>query len=406
VDKVLVYEREPPAIGFARKLLMCGASLWGHFDQEGDHQENGFQEGWRSDAEVWSERLLRDSILPYWNPELTKIFDTTPEVLLTPEVIFDELEKGFGFVNMQTHGLENAWLTEVTDRYYNTDASCQTNLGRYPVVYTISCHTNALQNRSTSLAEALLLNPDGGAVAYIGSSKEGWGEPGSYEGGPSIIYNRTFFEKLLGDGVSILGEVFAEHKWALADECATYNKYRWLQFSLNLFGDPGMYVWTDDPRRLLADHPPRVVVGPQALAVRTEPFVRVCLWKPGKQGDEVYVHGMANAEGRFAATIQPATPGTLLLTITGPGYLPYQADLAVVVNTEGEGATGGEDAGWAEPDGSYDGSEGENPDIQGSCACGGGSSSAGWLLFLLAGCVLRFTMGGGRWRRRQEPHWR
>jgi len=404
VDKILAYERESPATGFCGEILLSGLSFRGFFDDNGEYHEDPYQEGWLSDAEVWSNRLYDDCIGPYWSPSVTRLYDTTPGLLLTAEVLAEELEKGYGIVNMDTHGLENAWFMETTTRYYNRDASAQSNLGEYSIIYTTACHTNELMHRMTSLGEAFLQNPGGGAVAYIGSSKEAWGEPGSYEGGPSAVYGRTFYEKLLAEDIYHLGELFAEHKWQHADLCTAYNKYRWLQFSINLLGDPELPIWTADPREMTVIHPFRVAVGSRTIHIKAEPGSHICLWKTAEEGDEVYLHGDADANGEYSVIVDLETEGTLGLTATKHNYYPFEADIEVSLFVEEEDGGGHEDDrldGGASDAGDGPADDGTAVVLGSSCGCAGpaarvpGDFMALSFLVVIGAALLRS-------RRRQE----
>lgn len=76
------------------------------------------------------------------------------------------LEEGYGLVGYFGHGSVNMWGK---DRLFTTDdVSALDNLGRLPVVINMNCLTGLFTHpQTTSLAESLLWQPEGGAVAVL-----------------------------------------------------------------------------------------------------------------------------------------------------------------------------------------------------------------------------------------------
>ncbi len=314
VAKAVEYEKDAPASDFGNKLLLTGVRTWTLF-------------GSLSDVHTWSQRMYNDCIAPYWSPDLTEFFDTTSGLTLTALELQTEINTGYAFVNMMTHGQASGWSMESGGDYNTGSASGQSNDLECCVVYTIACHTNWFD--TWCLSEAFTRNADGGAIAYIGCSRYGWGDPESYLGGRSIMLNRTFYVKLLGENLYHLGQAYAAHKWEHAGECTAYNPYRWIQLGINLLGDPELPVWTGDPQTMSAVYPQEIPTGSQTIHVRVEPGAHVCLWKDVAGTDEVYVYGDADDKGGYSAVIDPATTGTLKLTATKQNFYPYEADITV-----------------------------------------------------------------------------
>jgi hypothetical protein len=314
VDKVIEYEKQAPGANFGRELLLTGVRAWNLF-------------GDKSDVHTWSLRMYDDCIAPYWSPGMTEFFDTTPGLSLTAAELRSEIDNGYNLLNMMTHGQTGSWSMESGGNYDSGDASSQTNDMECGIIYTIACHTNWFD--SSCIAEAFTRRAGGGAIGYIGCSRYGWGDPGSYLGGRSIILNRTFYVKLLGEDFYHLGEAYTAHKWEHAGECGSYNPYRWIQFGINLLGDPELPVWTDNPQAMSVTYPLEIPPGSQTIYIKAEPGARVCFWKEVAGTDEVYVYGDADEKGGYTTTIDPATVGTLKLTVTKHNFYPFEADIAV-----------------------------------------------------------------------------
>ena len=184
----------------------------------------------------------------------------------------DQINDGYGLIFVATHGNQTIWGMETGANFGTDDALGCTNSSRQGIIYTMACNTNAfdqeLYTSDPCLSEAFLRNSHGGAVAFIGSSRYGWGyattdiEPA----GTSIQYAREFFHHLFdesamyprcgqrsgsfglcpapGSGACIPQDVLC------GDTPQLYGPVRWLQFALNLMGDPYLKVMVEDPEVL------------------------------------------------------------------------------------------------------------------------------------------------------------
>jgi hypothetical protein len=331
VNKTLDYEKTAPAAGFSKELIMSGVMLWGWFNPlTGQYQDGGTcPTGWVSDAEYWSGKMYDDYIEPYWSPNRTDFFDTTPGLTLTAAALQSELDAGYGILNMNTHGNVTVWGTESGSAYSTTNALAQINDNKFSIIYTGACYVNAFDDDYVCLGEGFTRNANGGSVAFIACSRYGWGSPGYPTGLFSDEYNREFYKKLLSSGLYHLGEAFAMHKYAFVPQCDSYNPYRWLQFGINLIGDPELPVWTNNPQTMSVIYPSNIGTGSQTVSITAEPYSHVCLWKVVGSTDEVYVYGDADVSGNYSAVINPATSGTLKLTVTKHNFYPFEADILV-----------------------------------------------------------------------------
>jgi uncharacterized repeat protein (TIGR01451 family) len=335
VDKVLEYEKESSSVNFGKDILLAGVKAWGWFDQSGGYHPDSesYQAGWKSDAEVWTMRIYNDCVAPFLSLNPTEYFDTTTGVTLTQDDLKVRIDEGYGLLNMDTHGNVQIWAMESGYSYSTSYALNQTNDKQCSIIYTTACITNAFDDALTCLGEGFTRNPDGGAVAYIGSSRYGWGSPGSYYGEYSFRYNRSFYTKMFGEKLyNHLGEAFTEHKWDNADLCGQYNPYRWLQFSINFLGDPEMPVWTDNPQTMSVIYPAEIALGSQTIYIKGASNSHVCLWKITGETDEVYVRGDADENGIYSALISPATTGVIWLTVTNHNFYPFEGDIIVANN--------------------------------------------------------------------------
>jgi len=262
IDKLIDYESNPPSEDFRDKFLMLGCRLWNSYTDDNrpsDSLSDGFS-GFRdhspvSDTEMWTRRLYRDRIQPDWEPStLNYFFDTltswdssTPgDYLQNSSNVSTRFNEGWQHVFFGTHGTHNSsqsyWSLE-SGGFYSSAASALN--GRTTIIYTMACLTGHFDGSTDpSLSEAFLRNNTGGALAYFGCSRFGWGtsDPDSASntslGGRSMEYAYEFYDELLNSGEDILGQVFSLHKANLSSSCGSNGSYRWIQFGMNYQGDP------------------------------------------------------------------------------------------------------------------------------------------------------------------------
>ena len=224
---------------------------------------NGYINGY-SDAYYCNERIYNDFIQNNWSGNVMKLYDSGSSVIINSTNLFNYINNGYGLILENSHGVYNSWcIGDVPSQYYGTDfASNQTN---YPgnVTITGACETNAFDKSSDCLSEAFTKNPNGGAVAYFGSSRLAYGAETvypDYNTSPSEfsdLYNGRFLQHLFNGDIPYspycFGAIAAQSKKDLIDLARNgSNKmfYRDLQCSINCIGDPEMQIYTDTPQEL------------------------------------------------------------------------------------------------------------------------------------------------------------
>lgn len=239
IDKILTYERSL-LNDYQRRAVLAGAILW----------ENPL-----TDEMIAKERIRRKHF-PI-NFQVQTLYESMMSV--TPDTVKSLLNAGFGIFNHCGHGWINALAISRQCILRNSDIDQLTNNTRTGIVYSIGCWTNAFD--FDCIAEHFLLNPAGGAVAFIGNSSYGWGAPGNPGFGYSDRFDYRFFQELFSDPAPRLGEVFARTKIHFIPYSYFSNVYRWHQFALNLLGDPAMPVHTDTLSQLIIRKPLRIRAG-------------------------------------------------------------------------------------------------------------------------------------------------
>jgi|GEM_PF-1481685 len=328
VNKIISYEKDAQSSDFAEKMLLSGHTLWNP-----------------GDAEAKTEYMYEKWIRPWWDGTRYRFYSSGTDFPggssyeLSTEHMNDQLANGYNFLHMATHGGEDVWKMETLPWYYSSDALSTTNSATLTNILTTACMTNAFDKATPDpcLSEAFLRNPDGGAVSYIGSSREGFGAPWYYwDHGTSLLYDRMFYQFLFtGDSYGYpqnIGAVHTHMKENWIGYCDDYwEGFRWLQFSINLMGDPEMCLYTEDPSEFSPVYEEAIHLSSQNYTVETgKPESYVCLYK----GDEVYSYGYSDNMGQYVSEIDPVTQGTLYVTITAPNFYPHEGEVTVYADND------------------------------------------------------------------------
>ncbi len=258
VNKTLKYEQNPDTSGYINTMLLSGVKI------------NLVRRG-VSDAQNLSELLYTKHIAfvgSEWTGVKKRFYDTETDFPggadydVTAVNLQAQLDSGYHFVHMTTHGGTAAWemeyINNMTRTYRSDDAFNLTN-SNSSIILTTACFTNRFDSDQVDpcLSEAFIRNPNGGCVAYWGSSREGWSGFNFNALWPSLRYSASFFNTLFGKSDSKgyinpdyykFGATTAFAKLANTNKLYTSEADRWLQFSLNAIGDPELPIYTNNPQ--------------------------------------------------------------------------------------------------------------------------------------------------------------
>jgi hypothetical protein len=261
---------------------------------------------------------------------ITKLYQTRNN--LSKSSALYEMSQGKGIINHAGHC--NWYVMSIgSSSLVRSDVDKLTNKNKQGILYTIGCITTAFENNDC-IAEHFLLNTKGGTVGFIGNSRYGWYSPGNPKGGPSNMFDQEFFNLLLQKDIYHLGEVVAKHKIKYISSSSSYNTYRWIQYALNLLGDPELPLWTDLPKDLSVTHPDEVYFGPQTVTIQVNDSLTnaplkdalVCL-----QGEDVYEYGLTDSNGAIDFYIDPSSNKAINVTATYYNYYPYEGQIKKII---------------------------------------------------------------------------
>jgi len=263
----------------------------------------------------------------------------TPAQPLKVENIRAALDRGCHLAILQGHGSANGcagvWCNGghgARDDFNNHNeyfiavaySSCDT---AQPDAFINDDHTP--EKRNQSLGEKLVLHPGGGAVAYIGNTRTGFGNDARH---------RAFWRSLYRNGR--LGPAAGDQSWPDRDLWSVYERI--------LYGDPEMRVWTKVPEKyqvVRPDYLERPYEEPFEVCVlnKDSPMAlqRVTLmggWTNSSQEPVILESRLTNDQG--VASFKPSIPEDLKeITLTvvpsefgrGKGnFVPYVARIPVI----------------------------------------------------------------------------
>ncbi len=313
VTKVLTYEGAPAGntlpTDYQEKMLFLAEVLW--------------DEPW-TDGGICKDMIDDDSVPSLFDP-ITKLYQTNGQ--LTKSRTLSELSSGQNITNHMGHANYNV-MSIGSSALYNSDMDGLSNYSRQGIWYTIGCWPAAIDYNC--IAEHWM-NSQGGGVAFIGNSRYGWGSPGSPGNGTSDRYDREFFRQLFNEGQDVIGIAHAAHKDEFVSEARTDGTTRYVLYELNLLGDPEMRIWTTTPSSATVNHPGSVPLSGEPFLVTVrgsddQALPGALLYFNNAEIAETFTTG---PDGIATVDLDPTMTGSVTMTITGPGVLPYSETLPI-----------------------------------------------------------------------------
>ncbi len=297
VNKTLTYEKNPPT-GYVHKILFLAE--WVDNETDGAIAKDLIGEGIPSGFFI------------------TKLYESDGNLNSTNAI--EEMNKGYGLINHEGHA-SPLKLSVGPNRLNCEHIDMLDNSSRYFILYSVGSNSNSMDE--DSIAECFI-NSHNGAVAYIGNSRLGWYQPGNPGNGTSDRYDQEFFKYFFKN--LTLGEVFALSKASLISHSTTDNSYRWVQYGLNLLGDPELPIWTSEPRNFTVFMPQWIIKNHELIInVKDNNLslsdARVCLMQ------DIPIVRKTNISGEVKFVLNGS--GNFSVTITKPNFLPYETSLWV-----------------------------------------------------------------------------
>jgi hypothetical protein len=303
IDKVITYESAVDR-DYSDKVLLLAEVLFPADWHEGDPI---ILNGAELSESLYVEALSGKPL------ELTRAYESyklfSGAVPLSKQATIDSMNAGPGMVNHIGHGYRFNISCGDASLLYD-DADQLTNGERLFVLFMVDCFVSAFDY--ACLSENFLKNPNGGAVATIGSSHIEFPVIDAY-------YMEDYYQLLFDDRVVRIGEAFAKSRldqtpWAEMDD----NVDRWTHYILALLADPEMPVWTGSVDSAVVSHVSSVGLGPNSILVEVsaggQPVdsATVCLYK----ANEDYQYDTTDALGEVVVDFAAESPGSISVVVT------------------------------------------------------------------------------------------
>ncbi len=309
VQKILAYEKTPPS-DYTNRALFVASVLWPRpYTDSGIHKND-----------------IGNMYFPESFSPISKLYESLDN--LSVLTTFNAMNAGGHLLNHDGHASSESWGFS-NGFFPRSLLDSLQNSPRNWIVYSIGCLSARFE--IDCMASGFLTSPQGGAVAYIGNFSYGWGMPGNPGFGVSEVFDTRFFKLLFESPDPRLGDVFAQSKQYFIPQAQSENVFRWVEYELNLFGDPEMVVWTQEPLPLSVDYPrsinPRTVSVPIWVqsSSGTLDEATVCLYRAG----ECFEVEQTDETGLAVVTVPNSLSGPITLTVTAPLSLPFQTTILI-----------------------------------------------------------------------------
>ncbi|MDI6916654.1 MAG: C25 family cysteine peptidase [Thermoplasmatales archaeon] len=241
VDKIMNYELSDNTEWFNNALLV-GTDT---FTEEQHEDKSGIPEG------EYTKEYVKVNYMSNFN--VTKLYETDiyqKDGNITTDNILNNINIGKGFVDFSNHGSYTGviYLNGGTGSCMLNSAHVDTltNKNKLPVVIADACSTNGFDNIYHSgecLGEHFMLNPNGGSIVYIGSTRVGWG----YYGELSVLglssYMDVQLHKAYHDGKHTPGGMLAAAQKNYMAYVGIYSSHDYKTvLEYNLLGDPSLHI--------------------------------------------------------------------------------------------------------------------------------------------------------------------
>jgi len=310
VDKVLLYEKNPPA-DYALEMMMAGEVLW----------TNPF-----TDAGIGLDMIDEECVPPRYDPIL-KLYETAGTE--SRETVLAAMNDGQNYVIHDGHCFDYV-MGAGDGSIFIPDADALTNYPRNFIITSIGCWPAAIDN--DCIAEHMMNNPNGGCVAFAGNSRYGWGSPGNPGFGYSDYFQHEFVRRIFVEEDAHIGHAHGLAKARYAPFAAGENVFRYCEYEYNLLGDPEMPLWTDEPMAFEIGLPENVMGTDGGLWVTVSDAggacegAAVCV----TNGGDVYLRALTDVSGSADFIVNTASAESLTVTVTAYNHLPLQTSVDVV----------------------------------------------------------------------------
>ncbi len=243
--------------------------------------------------------------------------------------ILNAINEGRSYLNYRGEGWYYGWYASCYD-FAPSDVSSLTNGEKFTFVTSIGCGVAMFDAPGGNCfgetwVELGSLTSARGGVAFVGpTSNTHTTQNNKIDKG---IYVGMFQEGLDTPGQALLrGKMYMYNVFGNDP----YTSYHFKVYCV--LGDPSIHIWRDVPQTVNVSYPSSIQVGNNLLEI-TVSFAssggavenaEVCL-----TGEDVFITGVTNSEGKAYIELMPEIPETLTITVRGGNVYPFQGTITV-----------------------------------------------------------------------------
>ena len=197
--------------------------------------------------------------VPSATNDITKLYDT---LIAAPNIIYNwdvntllaDINAGTSFINHCGHSnvdyMMRLFNWDITDANFSQVNGVDHN---YTLMYSHGCLCGAFDNDDCIAEKCVTIQNF--LVAGVFNSRYGWFDQGLTEGPSahlhrefmSALYNDTVANQVLQVGTAHMISKIKTAPWCTIDAEFEPGAQRWCHYCCNVFGDPAMKIWTDEP---------------------------------------------------------------------------------------------------------------------------------------------------------------
>lgn len=251
-----------------------------------------------------------------------------PDGFTKKDSVIKLINSGLSFINYTGHGIQSGWLHL---EFKTADIRNLRNENMYPFIISNACRT-AQFNDTASFANRFLLEPQKGAIGFIGCSNDSyWDEDFNWAVGAGIpnsdpkyletglgAYDRLFHTngEVPSEWYTTMGQVNFAGNLAVSSTSSLRKKYYWETYTL--IGDPSVTPILGTPKKFSISLPDTLPVGIRSFPVTGDPFSYIAVSRAGQLLDASFLSPSGSAIIDFPGNYTDSC----LLVLTGQNKIP------------------------------------------------------------------------------------
>ncbi|MGD8396808.1 MAG: C25 family cysteine peptidase, partial [Candidatus Eiseniibacteriota bacterium] len=246
---------------------------------------------------------------------------------LTLDAAVDSINAGYGVLLHVGHGYRNT-MSIGPDTIDNQTVDALVNGPRQPIVCSINCSSASIDYNT--IGEHWILNPAGGAIAYVGTSRQSYLNP-------ATTYMQEWFRLAFQDTVRSFGLVTDLARLALVTGADNDGARRRNLTATVALGDPELELRAARIDTLAVEHAASFELGQGTFPVEVRdegaPLAGATVTLVAA-GGAAYARGTTGAAGTVQLPFSPHAPGDATLTVWAPGHRVVRSMVPVVETPE------------------------------------------------------------------------